>query len=194
MTWWLKVRRVHRILPWTLVAFLAFTLLVRDGVVLMPSLLGGGSAVALTSFAPIPLTVGLMEMLSARLDGPETSGVRGVRALDALLTVAVTLFAVLCGLVLAWPADHPDAAAIGRNSAFLVGLMLCLRAFAGRRAVMAPVAWLMLAILLGAGRGGRPYAWTVVREPADAWPAALASVLVFLAGAATLFRPPRSLT
>ncbi|MFI1013787.1 hypothetical protein [Streptomyces sp. NPDC020965] len=189
MKWWFKARRGHTLLPLTLTVFLLFVIVVRNSVIGLPSLLSGGGDVVLMTFAPIPVTSGLMAVLDSRLDAPETSGIRPVAVLDSLLVLAVAGLAALIGLIAGTALGQPDAIITGRNTAFLVGLTLCVRAVAGPAAVMAPVGWLMLVILVGVGPDGDPYPWTVVRPPLDSWPAAVAAVLVLAAGTAAVLRP-----
>ncbi|MFE7133743.1 hypothetical protein ACFVIM_23095 [Streptomyces sp. NPDC057638] len=182
MLWWLRVRRGPVLLPPALAVFLGYVLLVRNETVALPSLIGGGAEVVLLAFAPIPVTSALMAALDTRLDAAEESGIRPVAALDAALALAVTAAATLLGLLAAWLLDQPGALAAGRDTAFLAGLMLCLRPLAGAHAVLAPVGWLMLSVLAGTRAGGEPHPWTVVRQPPDSWTAALTSALVLIAG------------
>ncbi|MER5973919.1 hypothetical protein ABT112_30115 [Streptomyces sp. NPDC002055] len=191
MTWWFKARRGHTVLPLALAGFLVFAIAARNTSVVLPSLLNGSGQVVLMTFTPVPVAAGLMASLSSRLDAAEVSGVRPVALLDAALAAGVTAVAVLITCAAGAVLGQSDIVAAGRNTTFLVGLMLCVRPFAGPPAVMAPVGWLMLAVLIGVRPGGDPYPWTVVREPLDATHAAVIAVVVFSMGIVATYFPTR---
>lgn len=193
MPLWGKARRVHVVLPLALGVFVLLVLLVQNTQIALPSITGR-SQVALSLFVPLPLVVGLMMSLESRLPAAEASGVRPVAVLDAALTMATLVAAV----ILSWGAGVlfglPQAAAAGRNALLLTGLMLCARALVGQPAVMIPVAWLILVVFVGFRGPGDPYPWAVVPEPAGAFRAAICSVLVFLAGLLIQLRTSRTLS
>ncbi|WP_399088938.1 hypothetical protein ACGH2B_15100 [Streptomyces sp. BBFR2] len=193
MLWWLKARRALIVLPVALAVYLLYVLASRDTFVALPSLVGG-SNVVLSSFAPVPVVAGLAVVLSARLPAAEVSGTRRVARWDTALVTAVVLTAVVLGLLLVPLTGATQAAAAGRNTAFLTGLFLCARTVTGPRGVLVPVAWLMAVVLLGFRASGDPYPWTVVPEPPGAPHAALGAAVLFLAGIATLPRMSRKLS
>ncbi|MDJ1135686.1 hypothetical protein [Streptomyces iconiensis] len=103
--------------------------------------------------------------------------------MDAGLVLTVVAAAVLAGLVIGSLLDSPSALAVGRNTCFLVGLMLCARPLMGAPAVMAPVVWLLAVMLFGFGQG-HPYFWSVLPR-ANGDPIALTAAAVALAGGLT---------
>ncbi|TJZ49472.1 hypothetical protein FCH28_24500 [Streptomyces piniterrae] len=193
MIWWIKTRRAHSVLPAALAGYLLYVLVSRNTFVPLPSIVGA-SNVVLSSFAPIPVVVGLAMSLSSRLPAAEASGTRQIPRMDAVLATTVVAAAVAIGLLLMNVTDATQAAAAGRNTAFLVGLFLCAKAVVGQRAVLIPVAWLMAVVLLGFRASGDPYPWTIVPEPAGAPHAAIGAAVLFLAGIMTLLRTSRKLS
>ncbi|MFG1811198.1 hypothetical protein [Streptomyces sp. NPDC049040] len=179
--WWLKARRAPTVLTSALVAFLLLACVVQNTLVPLPSLTGS-TQVALSLFVPIPLVAALMLCLESRLTAAEISGVRAVAVLDAALVVVTVAAAVAVGMAVDAAFDAGPAGAAGRNTAFLTGLMLCGRAFVGERAVMIPVAWLLLVVLVGFRSTGDPRPWTVVPEPLGAVHATIGTLLVFCVG------------
>ncbi|MFJ2648594.1 hypothetical protein ACIO1C_17895 [Streptomyces sp. NPDC087420] len=189
---WIKARRAHTLLPAVLAAFTLLVTFVQDTSVYLPSF-GGAAHVALALFIPVPLVAGLMLCLESRLPAAEISGVRRISLLDAALTVATMVTAIVCALTVDALLDVPLAAATGRNTLFLTGLMLCGRALLGQPGVMIPVAWLFLVVLAGFRSSNDPYPWTIVPEPPGAPHAALGAVLVFTLGILVQLRTPRKL-
>lgn len=189
MTWWFKARRGHVFLPLALVVFAVALYAVQDTAVLLPALLGR-PRVALSLFVPVPLFAFLMAALESRLPAAETSGVRSVARLDNTLVTAVVAAAVLCSVLIASLQGTAAATTGGRNAAFLTGLMLLGRAWAGQAAVMIPVGWLVTVVLVGF-RGNVPRPWTVVALPAESLFAAAVSLAVFAIGLAVRIRPSR---
>lgn len=179
--WWFKARRAATVLACALLAFFVLLCVVQNALVPLPSI-SGNSQVALSLFVPIPVVAALMLCLESRLTAAEISGVRAVSVLDAALVLATMTAAVSIGLAVDAVLDANPAAAAGRNTIFLTGLMLCGRAVAGERAVMFPVVWLLLVVLVGFRSTGDPRPWTVVPEPVGAVHAVIGSALVFCAG------------
>lgn len=188
MILWLKARRALVVLPACLVVFIVLVILVQDAIVPLPSIMGR-SQVTLSLFLPVPLVAGIARCLELKLSAPEVTGVRPVPLADmAMVTAVASIGFVLCataGSLLA----TPQAFATGRNVLFLVGLMLIGRSVAGEVAVMIPVGWLILTVFVGFRGPGDPYAWSIIAEPARVPHAAVAALLVFLAG---LFLMPRT--
>lgn len=189
MRWWFRARRGHQLLPLALVVFTAALYAVQNTTVLLPSITGA-PRVALAMFVPVPLFACLMAALESRLPAAEVSGVRSLTRLDNLLVTAVVGTAVLCSALVAAAQGSAGATAGGRNAAFLVGLMLLGRAWAGQSAVMIPVGWLVTVVVVGF-RGNVPHLWTVVALPADNLFAAVASLIVLAIGLAAQIRSSR---
>lgn len=190
--WWLKARRAHSVLPAALAVFVALSVTIQDGSAVLPSFTNGLDPVPLMLFVPMSLVVGLMLSLESRLDAAEISGTRPVRLLDAALSCAVVAVAAGVGFATEGLLDSAHAAAGGRNTAFLLGLMLITRAFAGQSAVMAPVAWLVAVLLFGFDSGNEPQPWTVLPEEPRAVHAALAACAALAAGLAAQLIAPRN--
>lgn len=182
MMWWIKARRVPTFLVGMLAVFAVLVFAVQNTSVFLPSITGK-SQVALSLFVPIPLVAGIMLCLESRVAAAEISGVRSIPLLDVALTTGTMAIATVTSVVAGLVVDAPQAAATGRNTLFLTGLMLCGRAALGQRAVMLPVAWLFLVVLVGFRSSGDPYPWTIVPEPTGALHAAVGAALAFVAGA-----------
>lgn len=180
MLWWLKARRVPTQLLALYGVFIVMVLLLQDVVADLPSFItAGGNPVVATLIAPVPLYAGLMVSLESRLPAAEDTGVRPVLALDVALVLLVVAGAGLAGLVIGSALDSPSALAVGRNTSFLVGLMLCTRPLFGPAAVMTPVVWLLAVMLFGFERG-HPYFWSVLPRP-NGDPIALSAAALALA-------------
>jgi hypothetical protein len=186
---WFKARKGHTLLPLALAVFAGALFAVQDNTVLLPSLVGSPQ-VALSLFVPVPLLAFLMAVLESRLPAAEASGVRSMTRLDNGLVTGVVGAAVLCSVLIASLQGTGAATTGGRNAAFLAGLMLIGRAWAGQAAVMLPVGWLVTVAVVGF-RGNVPRPWTVIALPADDVFAAAASLVVFAIGLAAQIRSSR---
>ncbi|AZM47662.1 hypothetical protein DMB38_19385 [Streptomyces sp. WAC 06738] len=180
MRLWMFARRAHIYMPGSLAlfGFLAWTL--REEYAELPSfLMGGGGSVPLLCIAPIPACAALAMMLDSRMESAEASGVRPIVALDLGLIALTVALAASIG-VLFHSLDHSDTSlAAGRNTAFLVGLMLVARAFTKEGAAMVPAAWVLLVAVVGYGDGHRPRVWAVIaRDGQDPFAFAI-SVMTF---------------
>lgn len=185
--WWIKVRRVPTVLIPALLLFSLLVVLVQDTLAVLPSFLAGTQHAALMLFVPIPLVSGVMLSLDSRLHASEMSGTRNVKLMDASLVVAATFTSVIVAAAVGEFLDSPQATTVGRNFAFLIGLTLCARAVAGRAAIAAPVAWLMVVMFFGFRVGNDPYPWTLLPEPAGALHALMGAVAMFTVGIVALF-------
>ncbi|MFJ9700764.1 hypothetical protein [Streptomyces fradiae] len=183
MTWWLRSRRVTSLLPTAFAFFLLLVLTLQDRWVVMPSFLAGSMPVPLMLSLPVPLSAAVGMCLDSGLADAEAQGTRRVRALDAALVLAVVGAAAGTGLF-AWTTlgASDDALAVGRNTAFLMGVMLLLRAVAGPRGVMAPIVWIFLVLFLGRGSAGQPFFWTVLPRGSGDPVAAVAAGVSLAAG------------
>lgn len=189
MRWWLKARRIHTTLLTSYAVFVALVLLLQDVVADLPSFLtGGDNPVVAILMAPVPLYAALMVSLESRLPAAEDTGTRPVRLMDAGLVLTVIAAAALAGTVIGLSFASSSALAVGRNTAFLVGLTLCTRPLIGSPAVMTPVAWLLAVMLFGFDHG-HPYFWSVLPRANDdpiALTAAAVSLALGLVGQMTL--------
>ncbi|MEW2132668.1 hypothetical protein [Streptomyces sp. NPDC005435] len=184
MRLWLTTRR-YPVLAAALAACAALTAAAGDTRVDLPSL-GGAAARPLVLFAPLLVCTGLAFCLGSRLPGAEASGSRSVARLDQGLVLGTVLLTAVVAYAVAVLLDAPAAHTVGRNTAFLAGLMLCVRRLAGlQAAAVAPVAWVITVMLVGdSGANGQPYPWTVVLLPPDHLPAAVAAAATLALGLA----------
>lgn len=186
MHWWIKARRAHTHLALATVLFGLLLAMAGNQTVLLPSLTNGATASArLALFVPVVVTATLMFCMESRLYAPEASGTRWATALDAALVIAVMIVCAAIGYAVGQPAA-------GRNLLFLTGLMLTMRAVAGKAAVMAPIAWLLAVLFIGYRTADDPYPWAVVPEQADALYATTAAFAMFAIGISCLLRTPRN--
>ncbi|MEU9401480.1 hypothetical protein [Streptomyces sp. NPDC048242] len=179
---WLRARRIP-VLAAALAACAALTAAAGDRLVDLPSL-GSGAARPLVLFAPLLVCVGLAFSLSSRLPAAEASGSRPVTRFDQALVLAAVLLTVVVAYAVAVLLDAPTANTVGRNTTFLVGLMLCARRVAGHQvAAIAPIAWVITMMLIGnTGGNGQPHPWTVILMPPDHVPAALTAAAMLALG------------
>ncbi|GGO94523.1 hypothetical protein [Wenjunlia tyrosinilytica] len=111
--------------------------------------------------------------------------------MDAALTAATAVAAIVLGCVTGALVGSAQAVAAGRNTAFLIGMMLCARTAVGQAAVMVPVAWLVVVLLFGFRIGRDPYPWTILPEPAHVRHAIAGSTLMFGLGIAAQLHASR---
>ncbi|MFE2291162.1 hypothetical protein [Streptomyces sp. NPDC059452] len=184
MDMWLRTRRLP-VLAAALAAYATLTAAAGDTVVDLPSL-GSDAARPLVLFAPILACIGLTFSLSSRLPAAEASGSRPVARFDQALVLATVLTAAAVAYAVAVLLDAHIASTAGRNTAFLAGLMLCVRRIAGHQvAAIAPVAWVITMMLIGnTGSNGQPHPWSVILLPPDHVPAALAATALLALGTA----------
>ncbi|MGH3312128.1 MAG: hypothetical protein ACRDP3_16330 [Streptomyces sp.] len=189
MWWWITARRAHIVISAALAAYVLLLVVLQDTTTELPSpLTSSGAPVLLVLMAPVPLCAGMMSSLQSRLLAAEETGVRPLKAMDTALVLAVITAALAVGAAVDELLDTTGALAAGRNTAFLIGLMLCIAPLAGARAVLLPAAWVITVALAGFTPTGHAYPWTVVgRDLADPY-AAVAAPLVLAAGLAVQLR------
>ena len=182
---WLSTRRIG-VLAAALAAYAALTAAAGDTLVDLPSL-GSGAARPLVVFAPLLACMGLALSLSSRLPAAEASGSRPVPRFDQALVLATVLTTVAVAHAVTVLLDAQTANTAGRNTAFLVGLMLCGRRIAGHQAAaITPVAWVITMMLIGnSGGNGQAHPWTVILMPPDHIPAALTATVMLALGMAS---------
>ncbi|MEU3792791.1 hypothetical protein AB0F07_23805 [Streptomyces fructofermentans] len=191
--WWLKARRGSVMLPIAWVLYAGLLLAVQDSVVILPSVIGAADVV-LSLFVPVPVLALLMYCLESRLRFAEISGVRNVGARDAALSATAAVGALLLSAAIGMLVHFPDAVAVGRNTFFLVGLMLCARPFCKDYAVMIPVTWLLSIVFLGFKKNREPQAWAINLQSTESWVSATISLLALLAGLLVQLRTSRRIS
>ncbi|GGZ25350.1 hypothetical protein GCM10010387_18590 [Streptomyces inusitatus] len=194
MIWWLKARRIHTVLAPVCLLFLLLLSMARPWTATLPSLAGGSASVRLLIFLPVPLVAALHHTLTCRLPEAEWRPERPVRRMDLTLVLAVVLFAALAGLTIGALAPSADsgAYAVGRNTAFLTGLMLIAHGLFPQAAPAVPIGWVFLSVFLGSDAYRNPRFWSVLEHSAT-HPVALAqSAAALIAGVFVLLlvRPP----
>lgn len=195
MLWWFKARRIAPVLLPSMTLFALLVLVMHDGSVELPALLtGGNNSVVLTLVTPLLVTSGLLFCLTSRLLEGEIAGQRPVARYDALLIAAVMILSVAIGAAAGWLSGSETAWGVGRNTAYLTGLMLGAHAVVPPAAVMLPIGCIFTVIFLGYDQYHRPYPWTILPEPATHVGAALVSVAVFTIGLAAFVATRRNAT
>ncbi|MBB1244658.1 hypothetical protein GL263_13940 [Streptomyces durbertensis] len=194
MRWWFFARQAHVLLPATLLLTLAVVLTARDRAIPVPTFgLSGMMEVVFLLFAPLPVAAALLTCLESRQAAAEVTGIRPVARYDVLLSLSTVLAVTAIGLLVGVLTDATEVLALGRNTAFLVGLMLCVYPFVGNRAAAAPLLWVLAVLYLGFRPSKDPYPWTVIPEPLSAPHAAVSAALALLAGLAAQTRTSRRL-
>lgn len=183
MWWWIKARRAHLALPAGLATLAVLVALFRDHLAGMPSLTGGGE-VMLMMFAPLPVCSALMFCLTSRLPDAEVAAQRPVPALDLGLSTATVAVAAGIGYGAGALLDSQAAGSVGRNTAFLVGLMLLARPVLRSRAGIVPAGWVILVILEGYTPLREPKFWAVLPQPGGHAPTLVVTATVLCAGLA----------
>jgi hypothetical protein len=170
-------------------------LALHDTSAILPSLtLTSGAPTRLVEFVPIVATTTVGLCLDSRLENAEVSGIRPVRLFDCLLVAFVVAVVCIIGLGIGLMLGSKLAMEMGRDTAFLVGLMLSARTWIGPSASMVPLGWIAAVALAGFRRPNDPYFWTVIAEPLGNPVAALASGAVFGVGLLCLIYRSRKST
>ncbi|MGW0738088.1 hypothetical protein [Streptomyces sp. NPDC002851] len=194
MTWWLKARRVHTLLPFGFLAFAVLAALVQDGQSPLPAFsVSGRASGELMLFVPLALTAVLFNCLHSRCAAAEDSGIRAVRVYDALLALGVVALTVPVTAALVELTGSRSAASLDRNTAFLVGLTLLCGVLMGSSALLMPALWPTVVSMFGFRGPSDPYPWTVLPEQPHTWYATVGAALMLAVGiGAHLFVPRRS--
>jgi len=183
MRLWMFARRAHIYMPGSIALFGLLVWTLREEYADLPSfLMGGGGSVPLLFIAPIPICVALAATLDSRMESAESSGVRPIVIFDLGLIAITVALAVLIGIFFHSFDSSNTALAAGRNTAFLVGLMLVARVFTREAAAMVPAAWVLLVAVIGYGDGHRPRVWAVIARDGQDLPAFAISAIAFCIG------------
>lgn len=184
MRWWLKTRRTFTVLTALSMVTMALTVWIGGQTVALPSFFSSSQRAVLTVFLPIPAVAALSLSLDSRLAAFEMTAVRFVPGRDVLLVLAALTGCLLFAGIF-W---SPTGMTVTRNIAFLTGLMLVARPWARQAAVMVPLTWIALVVFFSHRPYPDPDPWTVLPEPATAVHAAIAAMVVLMAGLTLLSR------
>lgn len=194
MILWVRARRVLPVLVPCLLAFLMVITAGRQESVLLPGLIGGGrNRVQLVHLAPLIVTSALTYCLNQKLAEAELTTVRRIRLLDAALSTAAVALAASVSCLLAGITHADLLYEVGRNTAFLAGVMLIAGALHPQAATLAPVAWVFTVMFAGYRDYDQPWIWAVTLHPAHIVVTASFCLVVFATGLAVGNRSPRSL-
>lgn len=194
LIWWFKARRIPTVLLPLCAVFVVVLALAYEWTATLPSLASGSSTVRFLTFVPVIVVAALHYCLSQRLHEAEALSQRPVLRYDVLLILASVCFTVLAGLAVGLLAGDDAARAVGRNVAFLTGLMLLAHRFVPQAAAGVPVGWVFLAVFAGSDAFRRPRFWSVLEHPTTSVPALAETLLCFATGIAVyLLARPRTL-
>ncbi|MGW5849194.1 hypothetical protein ACWFQ8_14785 [Streptomyces sp. NPDC055254] len=193
MNWWAATRNVPTLAAVTAVtagAGLAF----GQGRMPVPSMVGGAGHFLLAALITVIPAVTWLAFTGRARDATETVAVRAVHRFDTSLAAACAALALNMAVLGHFVGADPVALAIGRNTAFYLGLALVLNPLTGARIAAPALTAVPLVLAVGGwksgGRGAQP--WAVVLYPASSMPALLAGVAVLAAGATfSCLKPPR---
>ncbi|MEW1640434.1 hypothetical protein AB0469_41120 [Streptomyces sp. NPDC093801] len=185
MNWWAASRNVL-----TLVVVTAATagagLAFGQSRIPVPSMVGGAGHFLLGALITVTPAVIWLAFTGRARNATETVAVRAVHRFDTLLAAACAALALAMAVLGHFMGADAVALAIGRNTAFYLGLALILNPLTGARIAAPVLTAVPLVLAVGGwktgGRGARP--WAVVLHPSTSLPALLAGLTVLLAGAA----------
>lgn len=177
MRWWLKTRNMPAVLAAAFVTVL-LSLWIGGGQIMLPSLFSGSMRAVLTIFLPMPTVAIVALAVDSRIPGLEATSVRPVRRYDAAIVAAI----LAAFLAVALATHSETLVCVARNTAFLIGLTLAFRPMVKQAAVMVPVAWIGIVVLLGRRPWPDPDPWTLLPEPAAAPHALLGAAVTMLLG------------
>ncbi|MFF4104051.1 hypothetical protein [Streptomyces sp. NPDC001903] len=193
MNWWAASRNVPALATVTAVtagAGLAF----GQSRIPVPAMVGGAGHFLLAALITVVPAVTWLAFTGRARDATEDVAVRAVHRFDASLAVACAIVALSMAVLGHLAGAAPVALAIGRNTAFYLGLALLLNPLTGARIAAPVLTAVPLVLAVGGwkngGRGAQP--WAVVLHPSTSMPALLAGMAVLVAGAAfSSLKPPR---
>ncbi|WP_079406447.1 hypothetical protein [Streptomyces sp. 3211] len=193
MNWWAASRNVAALAAVAAVtagAGLAF----GQSRLPVPAMVGGAGHFLLAALITVIPAVTWLALTGRARDATETVAVRAVHRLDTSLAAACATLALSMAVLGHFAGAAPVALAIGRNTAFYLGLALILNPLTGARIAAPLLTAVPLVLAVGGwksgGRGAQP--WAVVLHPSASMPALLAGVAVLVAGATfSSLRPPR---
>ncbi|MFF7297507.1 hypothetical protein [Streptomyces sp. NPDC008265] len=193
MNWWAASRNLPALAAVTAVtagAGLAF----GQSRLPVPTMVGGAGHFLLGALITVIPAVTWLAFTGRARGATETVGVRAVHRFDTSLAAACALAVLSMAVLGHFAGAAPVALAIGRNTAFYLGLALLLNPLVGARIAAPILTAIPLVLAVGGwksgGRGAQP--WAVILHPAASMPALLVGVAVLVAGATfSSLKPPR---
>ncbi|KUL53714.1 MULTISPECIES: hypothetical protein [unclassified Streptomyces] len=183
MIWWLKARRLLPVLLPGTAACVLIVALAHDRAIDLPGVLNAGAnQIFLMQLIPLLVTSTLAHCLAQRLEEAEAVATRDPRRLDTLTVLTCVSVVAVAGLAIGAAAGSDEATTVGRNTAFLTGLMLLAEAVHPKAATVAPVGWVFAIMFLGHSDYHRPWPWAVTLHAPWDPPALVACAIVFLGG------------
>ncbi|MEU3776143.1 hypothetical protein AB0F11_23600 [Streptomyces sp. NPDC032472] len=192
MNWWAASRNVP-----TLAAITAGTagagLAFGQSRLPVPAMVGGAGHFLLAALITVIPAVTWLAFTGRARDATETVAVRAVHRFDTSLAAACAILALSMAVLGHFAGADAVALAIGRNTAFYLGLALILNPLTGARIAAPILTAVPLVLAVGGwksgGRGAQP--WAVALHAATSTPAFLAGVAVLVAGATfSSLKPP----
>ncbi|MCX5192380.1 hypothetical protein OOK31_00500 [Streptomyces sp. NBC_00249] len=193
MNWWAASRSVSALAAVTAVtagAGLAF----GQSLIPVPAMVGGAGHFLLAALITVIPAVAWLAFTGRARAVTEAVAVRAVHRFDTSLAAACATLALGMAVLGHFAGADAVALAIGRNTAFYLGLALVLNPLTGARIAAPVLTAVPLVLAVGGWRSGSGGAqpWAVVLHPATSGPALLAGVAVLVAGAMfSSLKPPR---
>ncbi|WP_051820152.1 hypothetical protein [Streptomyces sp. NRRL S-920] len=183
MIWWIKARRLRPVLVPGTAACILLVALAHDQAIELPGMLSASAnQVFLMQLTPLLVTSTLAHCLNQRLDEAEVLATRNLRRLDIGAVLTCVSAVAVAGVAIGAAAGSDEATTIGRNTAFLTGLMLLAEAVHPKAVTVAPAGWVFAIMFLGYSDYHRPWPWAVTLHSPPNIPALLVCLAVFLGG------------
>ncbi|WP_055702267.1 MULTISPECIES: hypothetical protein [Streptomyces] len=183
MIWWIKARRLLPVLLPGVTVCVLVVALAHDRSIELPGMLtAGANQVFLMQLTPLLITSTLAHCLTQRLDEAEAVATRNLRRLDMLAVLTCVCAVAAAGVAIGAAAGSDEATTVGRNTAFLTGLMLLAGAAHPKAATAAPVGWVFAIMFLGHSDYHRPWPWAVTLHAPSSLPALGVCLIVLLGG------------
>ncbi|MFF4364605.1 hypothetical protein [Streptomyces sp. NPDC001594] len=183
MNWWAASRNVLALAVVT-AATAGTGLAFGQSRIPIPAMVGGAGHFLLGALITVTPAVIWLAFTGRARDAAETVAVRAVHRLDALLAAACAVLSLGMAVLGHFMGADAVALAIGRNTAFYLGLALILSPLTGARIAAPALTAIPLILAVGGWKsGGREaQAWAVVLHPSTSVPALAAGIAVLLAG------------
>lgn len=193
MNWWAASRNVPTLASVT-AATAGVGLAFGQSRIPVPAMVGGAGHFLLAALITVIPAVTWLAFTGRARGVTETVAVRAVHRFDTSLAAVCATLALCMAVLGHFAGADAVALAIGRNTAFYLGLALILNPLTGARIAAPVLTAIPLVLAVGGwksgGRGAQP--WAVILHPATSIPALLVGVAVLVAGATfSTFKPPR---